>query len=83
MLINHKHQITATFQHDFERDGLINPMLVVDFDKKEALYVHLSIQREEGVCEYLNLAEVIVMSKCEEGDACFAGLGSGSCSDAT
>jgi hypothetical protein len=49
----------------------IKPMLIVHFDEVTTQKVRLSLKRHPNeLCQFLNLEEVQVYSKCLEGDAC-------------
>lgn len=65
----------GTAQHDPNTMGEIKTMWITKFNDITANKVRLSVQHEEGTCDFLNLAEVEVRSTCLVGDACLTGYG--------
>ena len=62
--------VVASAQHDPSVDGMIQFSWVTKFDEVAASRVKVSTRYDEGQCDYLNLADVEVISTCVDGDAC-------------
>lgn len=70
-LLDKEHNVISRVQHNFEAEGEINTMWVARFPPMSmAWYVRVMVENAAGTCDFLNLAEVEVISACEEGDAC-------------
>lgn len=70
-LLDKEHNVIARVQHNPETEGEINTMWVARFPPMSmAWFVRVMVDRPAGTCDFLNLAEVEVISACEEGDAC-------------
>jgi hypothetical protein len=70
-LLDKEHNVIARVQHNPETEGEINAMWMAHFPPMSmAWFVRVMVVHEEGTCGFLNLAEVEVISKCLEGDAC-------------
>jgi len=70
-LLDKDHNVIARVQHSVELEGEINTMWVARFPPMSmAWYVRVMTKHPEGTCDFLNLAEVEVISECLEGDAC-------------
>jgi hypothetical protein len=65
----------AFVQHDPAAEGHIESEWRADFDNQSARKVRVSVQREAGTCEFLNLASVQVFSPCTDQDSCNEGPG--------
>lgn len=76
-LYDEQDNILQEIQHDPIMDGLINTMWIASFEQSvpNVRKVFLSTIHPEGFCEFLNLAEVEVMSECLDGDSCMTGFG--------
>lgn len=69
--------VTAAARHNPEMMGEIKDVWVAHFDPASsppARSVRVSVKHEDGACGYLELAEVQVLSVCQESDACMTGL---------
>lgn len=70
-LLDKEHNVISRVQHNPESEGEINNMWVAHFlPKSMAWYVRVMTEQPDGECQFLNLAEVEVISECMEGDAC-------------
>lgn len=76
-LFDENDEVLGEVQHNLEQDGLIHFMWIATFDPpvENVRKVFLSTTHPEGFCEFLNLAEVEVMSTCLDGDTCQTGFG--------
>ena len=76
-LYDEQDNVLGEIQHDLAADGLINTMWIATFDPPVSgvRKVFLSTNHPEGFCEFLNLAQVEVMSACLDGDTCMTGYG--------
>ncbi|CAB9528663.1 F5/8 type C domain [Seminavis robusta] len=76
-LLDEANQPLSIIQHSLEQEGLINFMWIATFEPpvENVKSVFLSTEHPEGFCEFLNLAEVEVMSACLDGDSCQTGFG--------
>jgi len=76
-LFDDQDNLLQEIKHDPNVEGLINSMWVATFENivPNVRKVFLSTNHPEGFCEFLNLAEVEVMSECLDGDACLTGFG--------
>jgi hypothetical protein len=70
-LLDKEHNVIARAQHNPATEGVINTMWAAKFPPMSmAWFVRVMVEHPAGTCDYLNLAEVEVISVCEEGDAC-------------
>jgi hypothetical protein len=76
-LFDENEKVLGQQQHSLEKDGLINTMWLATFEPAvpNVRKVFLSTTHPDGFCDFLNLAEVEVMSECLDGDACMTGFG--------
>lgn len=65
--------VLTTAQHDVATMGVISDVWSVKFREENVRYVRVSTHHLNGTCAPLDLAEVHVMSDCEQDDACLTG----------
>eukprot|EP00797_Seminavis_robusta_P017527 Sro2618_g332760.1 F5/8 type C domain (1304) ;mRNA; r:2-4086 len=66
----------SQFKHNLQEDGKIESVWTVQVENStdlKASQVRVSIPSAGGDCNFLSLAQVLVMSVCELGDACLTG----------
>ena len=65
-------KVLTTAQHNVEAEGIIYSMWSTKFHQENVRYVRVSTYHND-TCAPLDLAEVQVLSLCEEDDACLTG----------